>query len=300
MSIFLVALLLFQGTDQQATPPEQQPSEEHQHEEGHQHAEGHAHESDGRFSPITPGNDIYVGNFILNIPNNTFYADESNVHHMFHLAGQEFIPNCVGMFFSQSANWNYSVTVQYMDFQPVVMEPPLSEQDALDIFTKTHLHYMVPFDGIDAVMVYPPEYDRSEENAQNFTVGFRYIDKDGQGAVYLKKLWISSEEAMLFSLQATEQAYVDHEKELNAILASVRPNENPTFHGVPQGNVFSYLEILGLSPKKTEMEVVSGPSATTLIFSALLGVFSIALLAMAIYLKKQQEQQSADKAEEAS
>ena len=236
-----------------------------------------------RFAPITAGNRIDMGCYHYVIPDGCYYADEENVHHVFQLPGADYIPNAVGMFFSTSATWDYSVTVQHFPFQAFALEPKMSEEDFQRIFSHNHLFTLAPIDG-EMSFVQPPTFD-SEHHS--FTIGIRYPVGDGTYQVVFKKLWVTSQDGLLFSVKATEAAFNDQLAEIEGALNSVEIDPGCLDQPAEAGEVYSYLELLGLTPG-----VVDAPAPQEkqlyLWVSALLLLFAGVVIYIAVKLYKKQ------------
>lgn len=235
-----------------------------------------------RWEPIPAGNRIDIGSFQFVIPDRCYYTGEENVHNMFRLAGADYIPNAVGMLFSTSATWDYSITVQHFPFQAFVLEPVLSEDELFQIFSKSHLYTLGPVEG-QATWVHPPTVD-AEKNS--FALAMRYAEEDGN-YVYIKKVWATPHDALVFSLKATEAAYQDDVEPISAALNAVTINGTPR-EGDESYEVISYLELLGLNPQ-LDLPETQRERKSSIWLSVLLAIGGLVLLFFAISILKKQK-----------
>ena len=234
------------------------------------------------FEPLYPGNQIQIGEFKLTVPDGFFFADEGNAHHMYRLAGADYIPNCVGIFFSNQANWDFAIVAQYYQGKNLVLAPEATDELVSGQFAGHHLYYMRPVQG-DFKMVIPPTLDLERGS---FVVGVSYDNTENaeNSGVFIKKIWIRNGNAMIFSLGSTSIGYDRNAKEILTAFDALEIVADPAPAPGDQPQV-SYLELLGLSPQFVPIE----EQPSYMVFSLFAAVFGILLLVVALRIKKARE-----------
>ena len=244
------------------------------------------------FTPISAGNVLDQGTFRFEIPEGCFYAAEDNVHHMFKLTGADYIPNCVGIFFSAGATWEYSIAVQYVSDSVFMLKPLLPEAEFKEIFAKTHLYASTPIEaGHESSFVMTPTYDRAQNS---FSIGIRYQEPNGEGSIFAKKIWVSDRDALIFSLRATDSSFFDEQEEIAAVFDSVTVNDQADVPLPENKTIVSYLELMGLQPNLPQaavpqaQEPPTGMSPKVLKLSIVLAAVAVLLALGAIIISKRQ------------
>jgi len=253
---------------------------------------GHEHgEDDGfvYFEPMSTGALVQHKNFLLSVPEGTFYTGEENVQMMLPLTGAEQIPNCVGIFYSNSNNWNYSAVVQHFGDLAFTLEPQLDPQLLTDFYTQNHLYLNRPLNG-QADVVIPPTYQR-EENS--FTLGMQYTEED-HTLVIIKKIYATQHGALIISYKGDDAAFQAEPEAIEKILHSVATDQNYQNDADAAKAPVSYLKLLGFNPQVTlfEPEAASEEMGKEfIILSVLLGLFGITMLILAFKFRKKPDSQ---------
>jgi len=222
----------------------------------------HLHSDQGaRFLPISPGNVITIGNFSYEIPEGSVYVDAENVHHMFTLVGADNVPNCVGMFVSSSNTWDHSITVQHLPGQSISLEPKLASHQLEMMFSMKHFLTLKPVEPKqEASVVWPARHD---PETHSFSFGMRYLEGEDQTPYYyIKKIWATGEDALVFTLKAKESAYLSEQEAIEAALNAVVPAaEAEPAASINDPAALSYLTLLGLTytPKGDEAVAENQP-----------------------------------------
>lgn len=236
------------------------------------------------FHPITEGNVIQVGTFDITVPTGTVYANEDDAPLMFKLAKADYVPNCAGIFFSKSNTFQYCGVIQHVPYQPHTLTPVMPDKYFTDIFGTRHIYNLSTLTG-SAEVILPPTYDETEHA---FSLGYHYQDTPENTGVFVKKVWVTNQDALLLSIRVDNfDVYQTFEEELTGILLSIAPTGRATEPLMTQP--ISYLELLGLTEQhpvqSTKMPLV------TIIVSVTLALLGIVLLAFAIRLLKKQEKE---------
>ena len=234
------------------------------------------------FTPVHAGGVIQTGSFAIAVPDGCLYADQDNVQYMYGLAGASFIPNCIGMYFSGANDWTYSVTVQHYPFQNFTLEPSLEPEAFVEAFRNYHLYRHSPVNQPGEVVL-PPSYNPDEGS---FAMGMRYLDQQGKPGIFIKKVYVTGQDALLLSMQSSEAGYNEHLEEIEAIFQSISKTENnipPPMEMAP----ISYLELLGMNASQESQ--AEGIPANIKIVSAGLVVFAVILMVVAIRILKKKK-----------
>lgn len=269
----MFTLLLFLISFQQTQPTE-----------GHDE-HNHSDENMVYFQPLSVGAVVQLKNFQITIPEGTFYATEENVPLMLPLTGAKDIPQCVGMFYSNSNNWDYNVIVQHFPDYAFKLEPAIEANIFTDFFQNTNLYRLSPFNG-QADVVIPPTYQR-EENS--FTLGMQYTEED-HTLVIIKKVYVSKHGALILSYKANDKAFVAEPEAIDRIMNSVTINQDFTDDLTVEKAELSYLELLGFKPNTVQVDdavvVEEGLDPKILVFSGAFALIGIALLIVAVKMRK--------------
>ena len=205
-------------------------------------------EENTEFAPIPENNVVDFGPFSVTVPVGTLLTPEENAPQMFALLRQEYIPNCNGIFFSSSNEWDYGVAIQYVPDQVFSIYPQLDPEAWASIFKKRHLLNAGP-GSADSEMVVPPNWD---EQGHSFTLGMSYPLPDEQDHdIVIKKVWVSNMGAIIFSMRATSAGYRIHNGEINRILSSVKINPE-ALSAPPPADAISYTELYSVTPRAAD------------------------------------------------
>ena len=254
---------------------------------------GHEHgEDDGfvYFQPMASGALVQHENFIISVPDGVFYSGEENVAMMLPLTGATQIPNCVGIFYSNSNNWNYSAVVQHFGDLSFNLEPQLDPQVLTDFYKHNHLYRLTPFNG-QADVVIPPTYQR-EENS--FTLGMQYTEED-HTLVIIKKIYATLHGALVITYKGDDAAFQAEPEAIEKIFHSVAVDANYQDDAEAAATPVSYLKLLGFSPQVTMFEPNledEEMGKEFIILSVLLGLFGITMLVLAFKLRKKPADQA--------
>lgn len=252
---------------------------------------------DVRFTPIPAGNVIELGSYRFEIPEGAYYTGADNVQHLFKLAGASFIPHAAGIFYSNASTWDWSVTVQHIPGR-FLLAPKVEEAALLAHFSEYNLYTQEPINEAPNVIM-PPTYDEAE---QSFTLGLHYpphaSEDDGHdhNYVFIKKVWVTQFDAMIFSVRAQKAAFDDEFGVISDILTSVEvvPRDQVIDEDVQPS---SYLSLLGVEFVVPEDQAATAqaetPAETSLRRSLFysLGLILVAgvVLFMALQLRKDKQ-----------
>lgn len=268
----------------------------HQEPQLDQSKHDHSHsEDDGfiYFQPLSSGAVLEHKNFQILIPDGLYYANEENVPLMLPLTGASEIPNGVGIFYSNSNNWNYSAVVQHFGDTSFSLEPQMSAESITGFFKINHLQKLTAFNG-QADVVIPPTYQR-EENS--FTLGMQYTEED-HTLVIVKKIYATESGALVITYSGSDQAYAAEPEAIDKILHSVSINQNFKDEHLSQSTPMSYLQLMGFVPQVLAQESATsnpeeGIDPKYYFMSAAFGLTGIILLLLAFKLRKKEEIQAA-------
>lgn len=252
--------------------------------------DGHDHDTN-TFTPFPPGSEINIGSFRVIVPDGVFFADEDNAHHMYGLTGADFIPNCAGIFFSNSGVFKYAVVVQHFPYQPFLLQPDMSTENFTAFFTRRHLYRQNPVNPEDALVIQDPYVD---PNQGTFSVAMRYTETDRISMYYRKMIWVSGRDALVLSLRAQEEGWFSDEEAIESIFQSVVRRELED-EAPLELEAASYLSLLGMNvsrqaPSEAPQE---GVPMSVYLTSGALVVFSILILIFAVRMLKSQQNQKA-------
>ncbi len=236
-----------------------------------------------RFQPISPGNVVSLGSFSFEIPPGVVFADEQNVHHLFKLTGADYVPNCAGMFVSSSNTWDYNIVIQYLPGQRFRLAPEMEGAQFLSVFARNHFYTLKPVEpGSQPALFWEPNYDRDQHA---FSLGMSYLDFHSEPYVYVKKIWVTDQDALVFSLMSKEPAYLTDQEPIEAVFSSVRVAEGRAPAADDDAEAMSYLQLLGMQPSPVE-PAAPAPSLT---LSITLLVIGLGFLAFGLASRKRQK-----------
>jgi hypothetical protein len=231
---------------------------------------------------ITAGNSVPNGSYLITIPDNCLYVGEGQVAYVYQTMGVASIPNCVGIFISETRA--YSVIVQHFPYQAFKLEPVIEDIEFTVNFQYRHLYKQVPYAGESEAFI-PPTLD---EAASSFAFGMHYYNTQANAGYFAKKVWVSDQDALLFTLTSSEEGYLVHQTEIESIFQSVTPNENAS-RLEPVGEPVSYLDLIGLNLKQPETPAAGEPQGlpSSVIYTSIgLAVGAIMLLVIAALVQK--------------
>jgi len=234
---------------------------------------------------IPPGNQVPNGSFQITVPENCLYVGEEHVPLVYQTMGITSIPNCVGIFISESRG--YAVFVQHYPYQAFKLEPVIDDHEFNTLFQFTHLYTNSPYAGESETFI-PPTID---ELSSSFTFGMHYYNTETKAGYFAKKIWTTDQDALVLTLSSSEEEYQLHETEIQSILQAVTKNENAE-RQESMGEAISYLELMGMYLKGKEQPVNAasvenqGLSVSVILTSIGLAVGAILLLVTAALIQK--------------
>ena len=253
-------------------------------------------QSDNAFRTITAGNHIDHGPFKMIIPQGSMYVPPENVQAMYRLMGTDSIPGCVGMFISSSNQWDFAVSVQYLD-QTVLLRPELPYEAWEELVLTKHILSRDVLNMPGEVHL-PPQYDYDEGS---FTVGVKYTEPDNRVVSYIRKLWAVPKGGLVLTLMAKNNSDEYDAELISQIFGSVQvldktPKQKMSY-------AVNYLGMLGISKRVDKPPVLldaqepvqipdDGVSLMTILFSVGLVLFAAILLLTASRLKAKQNEGS--------
>jgi len=214
-------------------------------------------ESNIEIQPITPGNQVPLGSFLLTVPEGIFLAPEDNAALFYRAAGTDRVPNCVGVFFHGEDN-GFIVIIQHFPFQNFILEPEVSDNVFNTLFAQNHLLMSTPYQG--EVDVFMPPFRNETENT--FSFGIHYFNTTSRPGYFAKKVWVSDQDALVMTLAASEASYIKHQELVEAALQSV--TDNPAYEAISLTmEPRSYLGFYGITRTADDAQGNSAESAQT-------------------------------------
>ncbi len=243
---------------------------------------GEADSGKTRFTPITEGNVVRVGDFDLIVPEGQFLAYAENAQYMFHLLQAQNIDRCEGVLFSASATWSYGISIQFEPSNNFLFQPSLSAEQ-FDQLWQGRSIFTVEKDDIVRKVRYPFEMNPEEKSV---FFGYEEPDEDGHDVVVARKIYMSNEGLLVLTLRSD---LLQHDAFEAEILRAFRESVTPSTYDAktPAAGQQSVLQLLGvplsLNPTTTEPSAGSGaesvePEGPNLVLSGV--VIGVALLVL--------------------
>ncbi|CAM2066594.1 hypothetical protein SCOR_14545 [Sulfidibacter corallicola] len=208
------------------------------------------------FRPINEGNVIEMGPYQYTVPPGVWLAHEEHAQHMYGLLNTDYIDNCHGVFFSASGTWSYGVSIQWYPGDLYRMAPAVTEEQFFQFLGDKDLLPGFPSKG-ERTVAMPPT---TSEDGTSFEVGFRYAPDEsnaGEGRVLARKVWISTEGALVYTLMSKGDHYDVHQEEIRGIFDNVVQIRFPDAEA-PKQSYTSYLSFFNIP---LELTVNTGDQA---------------------------------------
>ncbi|CAM2008142.1 hypothetical protein [Acanthopleuribacter pedis] len=250
--------------------------------------EAEEEKDDTRFLPVTEGNVIEVGPFLLTVPTGILMAYSENAQYMYRLLHVENIPNCEAVMFSMSGTWTYGISVQWFPSNNVLLEPIVDAPTFERLWNQRDV-VSGKSDGVPRTVIYPFTVNLEEHSA---FFGYKAEPKDEHSDIVARKVYVSDQGALIMTLRSNVLEHDAFEEEILRVF-----HEAVSPPGLPEQEVTldsrSYLTLFGVPLKQSTDQSAAEENAETaaeegpnLMMSGVVIVLALGVLGFAVFLSR--------------